>query len=158
MTREHEPISLLEARVTRGEAQAREMLHRLEAALVRAGYTRDGRYSKRWPRPLKGKSIYGATVLYWEGGKLYYGSYGRPQKGSVDELSTYELLFVAEHLIYLVDALEENTRHLHSRLVKALDDLDAFIKRIEAEPRPTEGEPVELEHDHEGEPIEGNNG
>ncbi len=118
---------MIEKKTTRGEAAAREMVHRLEEVMVRVGYTRDGRYAEQHTRRR-------TSNLIWRDGKILVGA------TEVDDLDAWGLLWLADRLPYLLDALENNSRHLADRLLEAVETLQALIDRIEDDPQPASQE------------------
>jgi hypothetical protein len=148
-------ISMLEARVTRGEAAAKTMLHRLEEAMVRCGYLRDGIYNSRNPNDSHLRQPR-STVLHWKGGKILLGTGVNRIKGGgyepnplipVARMHGHDLVRVASHLAPFLDALEGHARHLLKALEDATATIRSLIDRIEADPMPSD-EPAQ--HDEAG--------
>jgi len=153
-------ISILEARLERCEVKAREMLHRLEEALVRCGYLRDGTYSNR--RADGPQQPYSCTILWRDGkialgrglqkkytGKLVRDSRGRPVPEAplpVDEMTSRDLIRVAHNLAPFFDSLENGVRHQIRELERAAEIVRAFLERIEADPQPSD-EPARTTED-----------
>jgi len=147
-------INLLEARMDRAATRARTMLRNLEKAMYAVGYHRDGHYFvKGAPKTnTKGKKsdrAFWVTSLRWKveqgRGRLLFRRRGMQDPCGIDKMDARALLFAAENLRNLLDTLEQNTRHMADALIQAVDTVQAMINRIEADPRPTAGPPVEAE-------------
>jgi len=135
----------VQARIARGEVEARAMLHALEQAMVRCGYVRDGVYNSHIVR-FSGQHGRG-TVLLWRSGRIWLGrGFRESQKGPreanpplpVDKMLADDLVRVADHLAPFLDALEGHSRHLAADLERAVETVRGFLERIQADPRPSD--------------------
>jgi len=155
-----EPISLLEARLAQGEEAAREMLRRLEKAMVRCGYVRNGVYNSR-DAGFSGRRDH-AVVIHWKdkriklGRGLKKGKDGKALRSEgrylpnptipVDHMLAGDLITVAHHLAPFLDSLEGKVRHQLEQLTKATATIQAMLDRIEAEPLPSDT-PAQMSED-----------
>lgn len=157
-------ISLLEARLARGESEAQKMVCRLANAMVRCGYTRDGIYNSR-QAGYSGKDRPG-VIIHWSNGKiLLQRAPKKSRKGVVIETDGHgrpiypepvhprdwtapELIRVAQHLAPFLDSLENNVRWQIEELEKAVQTIESVLARVEADPRPSD-EPAQMSTDPE---------
>jgi hypothetical protein len=152
-------ISLLESKLARAELRARDMLQKLEVALVRCGYTRDCLYNSRHAG-YTGRGEKG-VVLHWKDGQILIGrGLARGDNGkvikpfranmpaTVKRMTARDLALIARHLSPFVDALENNVRHQLEELQKATETIQGFIDRIEADPMPSDT-PAQMSEDPE---------
>lgn len=159
--RQDTTISLLEARLTRGESEAQKMVCALADAMVRCGYTRDGVYNSRLAN-YSGKRER-ATVIIWRNGKILLGRGLKKERDGTPERtkhgafvpndpdhprnwSAHDLINVAHHLAPFLDALENNVRWQVEQLEKAVETIQAVLDRVEADPRPSD-EPAQMSED-----------
>jgi len=155
--RQDTTISLLAAKLVKGEQAARALLHQLEDAMVRCGYTRDGVYNSRtagWSSKQHGR----CTVIIWEGGKILLsqglvkdkGNVKRPFERNrpltVSAMNAHHLIQVAGNLAPFLDALENNTRFQVEALEAAAETIRALLERVERNPQPSE---TPAQHDPE---------
>lgn len=146
-------ISLLEARLSRGENAAQKMVCKLADAMVRCGYTRDATYNSRHAgfTGLRDRAV----VLYWRNGKILLGRGpkrkrdGTPEKDKQGHIlypdplhprdwTAIELVMVAHHLPAFLDSLEGNLRWQIEQLAKATQTIQEFLDRVKADPRPSD--------------------
>ena len=161
--RQSTTISLLEARLTRGESEAQKMICKLADAMVSCGYRRDGSYNSR-QAGYTGRRDRG-TVLLWRNGKILLGrglEKQRDGKLQTDGAGRYisippvpprdwtanELINVAQHLAPFLDALENNVRWQVEQLSKALETIQSVLGRVEADPQPSD-EPAQMSENPE---------
>lgn len=167
--RQDTPISLLEAKLTRGEQEAQKLVCQLADAMFRCGYTRDGTYNSR-SASFSGRRDR-ATILYWRKGKILLGrgvkkdKHKKPITDSKGhpvyhdplhprEWTANELIDVALHLAPFLDALENNVRHQVEQLQKATQTIRDLIDRIDGDPQPSEN-PAQMSEDPEVEDAAG---
>lgn len=135
MTEREEPISLIEAKIAQGEQEARRLLHMLEQAMVRCGYTRDGTYNSRYAKYTGREQR--PTVIFWRDGRILL--YAQSDSDlPVDEMGVYHLIDVAHNLAPFLDALEGHSRHLVTAIRNACASVQTLIDSINAEPRPSD--------------------
>ena len=152
--RQDTTISLLEAKLTKEEQAAKDLLKNLEIAMVRCGYVRDGIYNSRTANWSGRRDR--ATVLYWRDGKILFGrGYKKNKKGKVIEpyeeipavpvqqMSSHQLAKVANNLAPFLDSLEGSVRHQIEALQLAMETVQKMIDRVEGDPQPSD-EPAQM--------------
>ncbi len=131
-----EPISSVEAKILKEQAEAIRLLGLLETAMVRCGYSREGIYNSRMQRFSGPREP--STVLFWKGGKILLSVAKKddPRDGSlvagIRGMTPGQLLRVAHHLSPFLDKLEEGSRHLLKELTEAAQKIRNLIEDVEA--------------------------
>ncbi len=117
---------------------ARTMLQTLERAMVSLGYKADGRLrieARKRMNPTSGKSVRRSSYIRWKDGKILL-SHDGSKSTPVEEMTAWQIMFVAHNLPYFLDELERNTRWLRDALINATAEIKRVIAKIRADPQP----------------------